>query len=153
MWGTRGQMPGIFSPISGVHHRRENLFWSSLVGVFLHYGAFSKFQSYFSLRVASAAGKFTQSNVSSCVAGSCPDAPPPRLTPPPWPGGGPASTGGPGSPTWPPPPAGPSQVPPPPTHSHPRWDEMEAARALSQLASSPVQGGSLGAQTAPPPCT
>jgi len=85
---------------------------------------------------------------------SCPsDAPPPRLTPPPWPGGGPASTGGSGSPTWRPPPAGPSQVPPP-THSHPRWDEMEAARALSQLASSPVSGpGSLAPQTAPPPCT
>ena len=87
-----------------------------------------------------------------CVAGACAEAPPPRLTPPPWPGGGPASTGGPGSPTWPPPPAGPSQVPPP-THSHPRWDEMEAARALSQLASSPVSGGSLAPQTAPPPCT
>ena len=50
MWGiARGQMPGIFSPISGIHHRRENLFWSSLVAVFWHYGAFSEFQSYFSV--------------------------------------------------------------------------------------------------------
>ena len=85
-----------------------------------------------------------------CVAGACAEAPPPRLTPPPcnWPPAPPASTSGSGSATWPPPPSV-----PPPSHSHPRWDEREAARALSQLASSPVQGGSLGAQTAPPPCT
>jgi len=77
----------------------------------------------------------------------CPDAPPPRLSPPPWQAATPATTAAPGSPTWAAA-AGPSL--PPLGHTHPRWDEMEAARALSQLASSPV---GCGLPAPPSPCT